>query len=227
MKSTVKKILAVALMAAMIACVGAGCAKNDTTKAESSTTSAASADASTESKAEESKEESKKEESKAEESSKVEESKEEPSAQPAVDAAELVGVYVVGAGSEVQTALELKEGNTVVVTKADGSMEGTWAVEGTTVTVTMADGDVLSFNYADGTLTSTTDAAIVFVKQTGEQTEEPSETKQPGAYDAIIGTYTLTVDDAVVAAVRLARIIPCLLHRWRAGYAVVVGNAYR
>ncbi len=143
MKSTLRKVLAVAMMAAMLACVGAGCAKNDNNTQQSSTTSAAS-QASTESKAEESKkeeskEESKKEESKKEESkeeskkeeeSKTEESSEEESkteeSQPgAYDA--IVGVYSITAGEQV-VAMQLNADLTAAMQSGEAVQQGTWTV---------------------------------------------------------------------------------------------------
>ena len=66
MKSNFWKVLAVALAAATIVCVGAGCANNDSKGKESSTSSSASSDASKDESKDESGEASKSEESKSE-----------------------------------------------------------------------------------------------------------------------------------------------------------------
>ena len=197
MKSTLRKVLAVAMMAAMIACVGAGCAKNDNKTEQSSTTSAAS-QASTESKAEESKkeeskeeskkEESKKEESKKEESkeeskkeeeSKTEESSEEESkteeSQPgAYDA--IVGVYSITAGEQV-VAMQLNADLTAAMQSGEAVQQGTWTVEEGKIVITF-DGEAQSFQFVDNTLVSEANPEMVFVKQSGEQSEQPTENQQ-------------------------------------------------
>ena len=190
MKSTLRKVLAVAMMAAMIACVGAGCAKNDNNTQQSSTTSAAS-QASTESKAEESKkeeskEESKKEESKKEESkeeskkeeeSKTEESSEEESkteeSQPgAYDA--IVGVYSITAGEQV-VAMQLNADLTAAMQSGEAVQQGTWTVEEGKIVITF-DGEAQSFQFVDNTLVSEANPEMVFVKQAAqENTEENGE----------------------------------------------------
>ncbi len=190
MKSTLRKVLAVAMMAAMIACVGAGCAKNDNNTQQSSTTSAAS-QASTESKAEESKkeeskEESKKEESKKEESkeeskkeeeSKTEESSEEESkteeSQPgAYDA--IVGVYSITAGEQV-VAMQLNADLTAAMQSGEAVQQGTWTVAEGKIVITF-DGEAQSFQFVDNTLVSEANPEMVFVKQAAqENTEENGE----------------------------------------------------
>ena len=190
MKSTLRKVLAVAMMAAMIACVGAGCAKNDNKTEQSSTTSAAS-QASTESKAEESKkeeskEESKKEvskkeeskeESKKEEESKTEESSEEESkteeSQPgAYDA--IVGVYSITAGEQV-VAMQLNADLTAAMQSGEAVQQGTWTVEEGKIVITF-DGEAQSFQFVDNTLVSEANPEMVFVKQAAqENTEENGE----------------------------------------------------
>lgn len=190
MKSTLRKVLAVAMMAAMIACVGAGCAKNDNNTQQSSTTSAAS-QASTESKAEESKkeeskEESKKEvskkeeskeESKKEEESKTEESSEEESkteeSQPgAYDA--IVGVYSITAGEQV-VAMQLNADLTAAMQSGEAVQQGTWTVEEGKIVITF-DGEAQSFQFVDNTLVSEANPEMVFVKQAAqENTEENGE----------------------------------------------------
>ena len=189
MKSTLRKVLAVAMMAAMIACVGAGCAKNDNNTQQSSTTSAAS-QASTESKAEESKkeeskEESKKEESKKEESkeeskkeeeSKTEESSEESKteeSQPgAYDA--IVGVYSITAGEQV-VAMQLNADLTAAMQSGEAVQQGTWTVEEGKIVITF-DGEAQSFQFVDNTLVSEANPEMVFVKQAAqENTEENGE----------------------------------------------------
>ena len=195
MKSTLRKVLAVAMMAAMIACVGAGCAKNDNNTQQSSTTSAAS-QASTESKAEESKkeetkeeskkEESKKEETKKEESkeeskkeeeSKTEESSEEESkteeSQPgAYDA--IVGVYSITAGEQV-VAMQLNADLTAAMQSGEAVQQGTWTVEEGKIVITF-DGEAQSFQFVDNTLVSEANPEMVFVKQAAqENTEENGE----------------------------------------------------
>ena len=190
MKSTLRKVLAVAMMAAMIACVGAGCAKNDNNTQQSSTTSAAS-QASTESKAEESKkeeskEESKKEvskkeeskeESKKEEESKTEESSEEESkteeSQPgAYDA--IVGVYSITAGEQV-VAMQLNADLTAAMQSGEAVQQGTWTVAEGKIVITF-DGEAQSFQFVDNTLVSEANPEMVFVKQAAqENTEENGE----------------------------------------------------
>ena len=195
MKSTLRKVLAVAMMAAMIACVGAGCAKNDNNTQQSSTTSAAS-QASTESKAEESKKEESKEESKKEESkkeeakkeeskeeskkeeeSKTEESSEEESkteeSQPgAYDA--IVGVYSITAGEQV-VAMQLNADLTAAMQSGEAVQQGTWTVEEGKIVITF-DGEAQSFQFVDNTLVSEANPEMVFVKQAAqENTEENGE----------------------------------------------------
>ena len=189
MKSTLRKVLAVAMMAAMIACVGAGCAKNDNKTEQSSTTSAAS-QASTESQAEESKkeeskEESKKEvskkeeskeESKKEEESKTEESSEESKteeSQPgAYDA--IVGVYSITAGEQV-VAMQLNADLTAAMQSGEAVQQGTWTVEEGKIVITF-DGEAQSFQFVDNTLVSEANPEMVFVKQAAqENTEENGE----------------------------------------------------
>ena len=215
MKSTLRKVLAVAMMAAMIACVGAGCAKNDNNTQQSSTTSAAS-QASTESKAEESKkeeskEESKKEvskkeeskeESKKEEESKTEESSEEESkteeSQPgAYDA--IVGVYSITAGEQV-VAMQLNADLTAAMQSGEAVQQGTWTVEEGKIVITF-EGEAQSFQFVDNTLVSEENPEMVFVKQSGEQSEQPTENseEEPGAYDAIVGVYAINDGEQVVA----------------------------
>ena len=194
MKSTLRKVLAVAMMAAMIACVGAGCAKNDNNTQQSSTTSAAS-QASTESKAEESKkeeskEESKKEESKKEESKKEEskeeskkeeeskteesseESKTEESQPGAYDA--IVGVYSITAGEQV-VAMQLNADLTAAMQSGEAVQQGTWTVAEGKIVITF-DGEAQSFQFVDNTLVSEANPEMVFVKQAAqENTEENGE----------------------------------------------------
>lgn len=160
MKSRIWKVLAVAMAAAMIACVGAGCAKNDN-KAESSaasTASTASAASKTESKDEskteskaESKEESKTESKEESKTESTEESKEESKEESAEESKEESAEESAEAGDvtveTVAGSYEFNVGGTYIgmVLNADGtlvyrtvngvSIPGTWELEGSTVTM--------------------------------------------------------------------------------------------
>ena len=209
MRSTLRKILASALIAAMIACVGAGCAKKDDTSKQSSAASTAS-QTSGESKTEESKtEESKTEESKTEEStteeskteeSKTEESKTEESSGDNAEAyAAIIGTYALTAeDGTVAAALQLNADSSAVLQNVTGeTKQGTWAVTEGKIVVTTD--ETVSFDYVDGNLVSTEQPDYVFVKQNAE-TPEQSSVDYSEAYAAIIGTYALTAEDGTVAA---------------------------
>ena len=212
MKTTLKKIIAAAMIAAMIACVGAGCAKKDDTSKQSSTTSTAS-QTSEESKTEESKtEESKTEESKTEESkpeeskpeeSKPEESKPEESKNEAsVEVpAELPGTYALTVDGTVAAALQLNADFSAVMQNANNEVkQGTWTIADGKISVTTD--ETVTFDYVDGNLVSTEQPDYVFVKQ-GAETPEQSSGDNAEAYAAIVGTYALTVDGTVAAALQL------------------------
>ena len=217
MKSTLRKILAAAMIAAMIACVGAGCAKKDDTSKQSSTASTAS-QTSEESKTEESKtEESKPEESKTEESkpeeskpeeSKPEESKPEESkpeeSQTEASAevpAELPGTYALTVDGSVAAALQLNADFSAVLQNANNEVkQGTWTIADGKISVTTD--ETVTFDYVDGNLVSTEQPDYVFVKQ-GAETPEQSSGDNAEAYAAIVGTYALTVDGTVAAALQL------------------------
>ena len=189
MRSTLRKILASALIAAMIACVGAGCAKKDDTSKQSSAASTAS-QTSGESKTEESKtEESKTEESKTEESS----------GDNAEAYAAIIGTYALTAeDGTVAAALQLNADSSAVLQNVTGeTKQGTWAVTEGKIVVTTD--ETVSFNYVDGNLVSTEQPDYVFVKQNAE-TPEQSSVDYSEAYAAIIGTYALTAEDGTVAA---------------------------
>ena len=192
MKTTLKKIIAAAMIAAMIACVGAGCAKKDDTSKQSSTTSTAS-QTSEESKTEESKtEESKTEESKTEESkpeeskpeeSKPEESKPEESKNEAsVEVpAELPGTYALTVDGTVAAALQLNADFSAVMQNANNEVkQGTWTIADGKISVTTD--ETVTFDYVDGNLVSTEQPDYVFVKQTAETPEQSAEqpAEQPG-----------------------------------------------
>ena len=208
MRSTLRKILASALIAAMIACVGAGCAKKDDTSKQSSAASTAS-QTSGESKTEESKteeskteesttEESKTEESKTEES-KTEESKTEESSGDNAEAyAAIIGTYALTVDGTVAAALQLNADFSAVMQNANNEVkQGTWTIADGKISVT-AD-ETVTFDYVDGNLVSTEQPDYVFVKQNAE-TPEQSSVDYSEAYAAIIGTYALTAEDGTVAA---------------------------
>ena len=208
MRSTLRKILASALIAAMIACVGAGCAKKDDTSKQSSAASTAS-QTSGESKTEESKteeskteesttEESKTEESKTEES-KTEESKTEESSGDNAEAyAAIIGTYALTVDGTVAAALQLNADFSAVMQNANNEVkQGTWTIADGKISVT-AD-ETVTFDYVDGNLVSTEQPDYVFVKQ-GAETPEQSSVDYSEAYAAIIGTYALTAEDGTVAA---------------------------
>jgi len=212
MKTTLKKIIAAAMIAAMIACVGAGCAKKDDTSKQSSTASTTSqtseASKTEESKTEESKpEESKPEESKPEESkpeeSKPEESKPEESKNEAsVEVpAELPGTYALTVDGTVAAALQLNADFSAVLQNANNEVkQGTWTIADGKISVTTD--ETVTFDYVDGNLVSTEQPDYVFVKQ-GAETPEQSSGDNAEAYAAIVGTYALTVDGTVAAALQL------------------------
>ena len=165
MRSTLRKILASALIAAMIACVGAGCAKKDDTSKQSSAASTAS-QTSGESKTEE---------------SKTEESKTEESSGDNAEAyAAIIGTYALTAeDGTVAAALQLNADSSAVLQNVTGeTKQGTWAVTEGKIVVTTD--ETVSFNYVDGNLVSTEQPDYVFVKQNAETPEQPAENDESG-----------------------------------------------
>ena len=205
MKSKMWKIIAVAMAAAMIACVGAGCAKNDSKSDESSKTSAAStADTSkTESKTEsaeesktESAEESKAESAEESEAESAEESVEESgesSQEESIDTeayAALFGSWEFEAGSEYIGLIINSDGSAVYKDASGNSAPARWTVEEGKLCVRAA-GGLQQFEYVDDKLVDTDNSHTYFHVETlgvDKQTED-SASEDVEAYAAFFGSW--------------------------------------
>ena len=226
MKSKIWKILAIAMTAATIACVGAGCAKNDKKDQASSSTSAASSkDASksdsktesseaskaasseaskTESKTEKSSkaEESKTEESKTEES-KAEESKTESAEESTEESKEsetadsFVGMWEYNIGN-MYIGLIVNDDNTAVIKDINGNaVSANWTVEDGILCVSIGD-DIQKFEYVDGQLKDPDEGhVLVPVKNLSVD----MATIENDDTDAYIGTWEYTVGGDYAALV--------------------------